>query len=76
MDKKPFDAVGFIMDYESGNLESGQDMIDGFQELINSGLAWQLQGSYGRTARSLIEQGLCHRAKKDSVEYVSDMARR
>ena len=52
-----FDTVGFVMDYESGLLDE-QETIEGFQELVNSGLVWQLQGHYGRTAVSLIEAGL------------------
>ena len=39
-------------------------MIEGFQALIDSGLVWQLQGSYGRTAIALIEQELCTLAEK------------
>jgi hypothetical protein len=30
-----------------------------FQRLINSGIAWQLQGHYGRTAMRLLDKGLC-----------------
>ena len=47
-----------IMAFESGELDE-QQTIEFFQDLIDSGLVWQLQGSYGRTARSLIEAGLC-----------------
>ena len=47
-----------IVQYESGELTE-DETITLFQELIDSGLAWKLQGSYGRTARDLIEQGLC-----------------
>ena len=36
-----------------------EEMIEGYQELINSGMAWKLEGSVGRTAMSLIESGHC-----------------
>ena len=53
-----FDAVSFIMAFEDGKL--GEDeVVAGFQELINSGLVWQLQGLYERTAVALIESGKC-----------------
>jgi hypothetical protein len=51
-----------IIAFESGELNQAE-CIDLFQQLINSGLAWQLQGTYGRTARSLIEAGLCSPAE-------------
>jgi hypothetical protein len=47
-----------IMAFESGDLDF-EATIELFQELIDSGLAWQLQGSYGRTARALIDEGWC-----------------
>ena len=34
--------------------------IEAWQLLIDTGLAWQLQGSFGRQAMSLIETGVCH----------------
>jgi len=57
---EPFDVVSFIMDYEAGEITE-ERMIEGFQHLINTGLAWTLQGSYGRAATALIEAGYCHR---------------
>jgi hypothetical protein len=51
------DQVSKIMAYEQGEL-SEEDTLELFQELVNSGLAWQLQGHYGRTAAALIERGL------------------
>ena len=47
-----------IIAYEQGEMEQAE-VVQFFQELIDSGLAWQLQGHYGRTARRLIEAGLC-----------------
>lgn len=46
-----------IIAYENGDL-SDEDTIVLFQELVTSGDAWRLQGSYGRTAAALIDAGL------------------
>ena len=54
-----FDVVGFIMDYEGGEIGESE-MIEGFQHLIDSGTVWNLQGHYGRTAAALIDAGYCH----------------
>ena len=35
-------------------------IIDAWQLLIDTGLAWQLQGFYGRHAQAMIEAGLCN----------------
>ena len=48
-----------IMKYEAGELPQ-DETIKLFQNIINCGLAWQLQGHYGRTAKALIDAGLCH----------------
>ena len=47
-----------VIAYEQGELDE-EGIIDLFQELITSGMAWKLQGSYGRTAKALIEAGYC-----------------
>ena len=40
--------------------ESEEQLNEAWQHLIDTGLAWRLQGWFGRSARDLIEQGICH----------------
>jgi hypothetical protein len=49
-------TVGSIIEYENGEL-SDSETIDFFAGLIRTGVAWQLQGHYGRTAANLIRSG-------------------
>lgn len=51
------DFIDGIIAFESGDLDE-DGIIALFQELVDSGVAWQLQGSYGRMAQALIEEGL------------------
>jgi hypothetical protein len=48
-----------IMDYEAGELDIDAE-IELFQHLVDSGMAWMLQGHYGRTAEAMIEAGVVH----------------
>lgn len=50
--------------WERGELDENQT-LELFQELVNSGLAWQLQGCYGRTAKYLIDSGLIRLPEPD-----------
>ncbi len=51
------DTVSKLMAYENGEFDE-EETIELFQELVNNGMAWQLQGHYGRTAKDLIDDGL------------------
>lgn len=51
------DLIDKIIAYESGEL-SNDEIIELFSKLVENGQAWSLQGSYGRMASSLIEQGI------------------
>jgi len=51
-------SITKIVEYENGELND-EETIELFQELINTGLAWQLQGNYGRFAIELLEEGFC-----------------
>jgi len=50
-----------VIAYEQGELDE-EGIINLFQELITSGMAWKMQGSYGRTASALIDAGYCAEA--------------
>jgi hypothetical protein len=49
-------SIDNIIAYEQGEL-SDQEVVYLFADLVRSGMAWSLQGSYGRTATALINEG-------------------
>lgn len=56
-----FDAV--MIAEGSQEPASEQEQIDAWQHLIDTGLAWKLQGFFGRNAQRLIEAGICQPAQ-------------
>jgi hypothetical protein len=40
--------------------DSDEQYIQAWQHLIDTGLAWTLQGFFGRTASTMIQNGLCY----------------
>ena len=44
-------AEGFI------EAESEEQVLEAWQYLVDTGMAWKLQGWFGRTAQQLINQG-------------------
>jgi len=59
-----------IIAYENGDMSDPQEAIEFFQEIIDSGLVWQLQGHYIRVAKSLIDAGLCTLSENKSPDLV------
>lgn len=57
--------MDFLWDEEA----SEEDVIAGYQELINTGMAWRLEGHVGRTAMRLIEDGLCTLGENGHSDY-------
>jgi hypothetical protein len=45
--------------WENGELDE-DGTVALFQELVDNGMAWSLQGCYGRQAQALIDAGLVH----------------
>jgi hypothetical protein len=52
------DTLAAIEIIEGINDSSVEEQLRAWQALVDTGLVWQLQGWYGRTAVQLIEQGL------------------
>ena len=53
-----FDVGEFLVRFECDEDITTDEVIEGFQYLVTTGLAWSLQGTYGRTAVALIDAGL------------------
>ena len=51
-----FNAVGIAEGFIP--CEDEDTVIQAWQHLVDTGLAWTLQGWFGRTAKVLIEQGI------------------
>jgi hypothetical protein len=51
------DLTSRIVSYEQGEMDQAE-MVALFQELYDTGLAWNLQGHYGRTTYQMLQEGL------------------
>ena len=51
-----YDAIAIA----EGLVEADQEtQLEAWQHLINTGIVWQLQGTFGRPAKELIQNGHC-----------------
>ena len=53
-----YNAVGIVEGFIK--CDDKEKIIEAWQYLIDTGLAFRLQGRFGRTAINLIEQGICN----------------
>lgn len=51
------DTLGMMMQWEQGELDDKGTILL-FQELMDTGLLWNLQGCYHRFAKYLVQEGL------------------
>lgn len=51
-----FRAVNLVEGFEEPDEEG--EVLEAWQHLVDTGVAWQLQGSIGRQAVAMIEQGI------------------
>jgi len=51
------DMVGDIITYEAGDMTE-EETVDFFQRLLDTGMVYNLQGSYQRTASALVDAGV------------------
>jgi len=61
MDNETYRAVGLAEGFVHSDDE--EEILGAWQHLINTGVVWQLQGSFGRMANQLIEAGACQTAQ-------------
>lgn len=55
-----YTAVSIAEGFHKGENATEAEQIEAWQHLIDTGLAWKLQGWFGRAAVVLIERGICH----------------
>jgi hypothetical protein len=63
--------VSYIIAYEEGAL-GWKEVLKLFAFLIRTGLAWHLQGHYGRTAADLIRSGVISENGRINWKALSD----
>lgn len=64
------DVVDRIIAFENDEL-GDDDTVALFQELLDTGQVWHMQGAYGRSAVRLVEAGLCTLPDRDKAVSVA-----
>ena len=56
--------INRLTEYEQGSM-SEDETVEMFQDMVSTGIVWELQGHYGRTAVQLIRDGLIQTPSMD-----------
>lgn len=62
--------IDYIMSYEDGSIDD-RGVLELFSHLIKNGMAWTLQGHYGRTASHLIDNDYINRDGKINWDLIN-----
>ncbi len=57
-------AEGYIV------AEDDEQYVAAWQQLINTGMCWRLQGWFGRTAMQMIKEGICSDPNRPAVKDI------
>jgi hypothetical protein len=63
----PYEACSIVEGFCDGEPDE-DEILEAWQFLVDQGLAWRLQGWYGRTAALLIEQGIINPPPQEQEE--------
>tara|TARA_R100000988_G_scaffold95120_1_gene61216 strand:+ start:390 stop:608 length:219 start_codon:yes stop_codon:yes gene_type:complete len=64
--------VNYIMGYECGDLND-TETLELFSHLIKNGMAWSLQGHYGRTASELMARDFIDKNGHINWDYINSL---
>jgi hypothetical protein len=59
----PYLATAYAEGFCEGEGATKEEQLGAWQYLIDTGMAWKLQGFFGRQANALIEAGYCQAPK-------------
>ena len=62
-----YTAISIAEGFADNEEYSDEEQIAAWQHLIDTGLAWRLQGWFGRSASAMIDEGVCSSPKSRNV---------
>lgn len=64
--------INKLIALEQGELDEREE-IQAYQEMINDGSVWRMQGSAGRRAMDLLRAGLCELGSRRFTDYYGNI---